>query len=99
VGPIALAGYVAEDGLIWYHWEGRDLIPVKAQSPSKGYARALSVELVGRWVSTLIEAGGGGEDRRFVEGKLGRGVAFERQINKIVNKKAKQKTTKIGFVV
>lgn len=54
---------------------------------------------MGRWVSTLIEAGGGGEDRRFVEGKLGRGVAFERQINKTVNKKAKQKTTKIGLVV
>jgi hypothetical protein len=36
---------------------------------------------VGRWVSTLIEAGGGGWDRGFSEGKLGKGITFEMQIN------------------
>ena len=36
---------------------------------------------------TLIEAGGGGGDRGFVEGKLGRLTTFEMSINKInVNK-------------
>jgi hypothetical protein len=32
---------------------------------------------VGGWGTTLIEAGGGGVDREFVEGKLGRGITFE----------------------
>jgi hypothetical protein len=32
---------------------------------------------VGRLASTLIEAGDRGEDRGFVEGKLGRGITFE----------------------
>jgi hypothetical protein len=34
-------------------------------------------ECVGRWESILIEAGGGGEDRRFLEGKPGRGISLE----------------------
>jgi hypothetical protein len=42
---------------------------------------------VDRWGSTFIEAGGGGEDRGFVEGELGRGITFEMSINKITNKK------------
>jgi len=29
------------------------------------------------WGSTLIEAGCGGWDRGFLEGKLGRGIVFE----------------------
>jgi hypothetical protein len=37
----------------------------------------LRQEWVGRWGSSLIEAGEGGEDRRFVEGKLGRRITFE----------------------
>jgi hypothetical protein len=32
---------------------------------------------VGRWGSILMEVGEGGGDKRLVEGKLGRGIAFE----------------------
>ena len=39
---------------------------------------------MGRWKSTLIEAGGG--DRVFVEEKLGRGITLEMEINKIASK-------------
>jgi hypothetical protein len=38
---------------------------------------------VGGCGGALIEA----EDREFVEGKLGRGITFEMQANKITNKK------------
>ena len=47
----------------------------------------LSQEWVGKWGSTLIEAGGG--DRAVVEGKLGKRKTFEKPINKITNKKMK----------
>jgi hypothetical protein len=36
--------------------------------------------------STLIESGGGGRDRGFVEQKLGRQITFEMSISKITNK-------------
>jgi hypothetical protein len=36
---------------------------------------------VGAW-----GAGGGGKDRGFSEGKLGKGISFEMQIKKISNK-------------
>jgi hypothetical protein len=42
------------------------------------------------WESTLIEAGGRGRDRELVEGRLGRGITFEMQINKISNKNKKK---------
>ena len=41
---------------------------------------------MGRWENTLIEAEGRG-DRRLVEGKVGKGMAFEMQVSKITNKK------------
>jgi hypothetical protein len=34
-------------------------------------------ECVGRWESTLIEAGKGGWDRKFLEGKERKGLIFE----------------------
>jgi hypothetical protein len=34
---------------------------------------------VSRWWSTLIEAGGGGGDRGFVEGKLGIGITNKKK--------------------
>jgi hypothetical protein len=34
---------------------------------------------------------GGGGDKKFVEGKLGRGITFEIQINKITNKNEKNR--------
>jgi hypothetical protein len=36
-------------------------------------------------------AGGGGEDREFLEGKLGKGITFEMKIKKISKKKKKKK--------
>ena len=39
---------------------------------------------MGGWKSTLIEVGGG--DKGYAEGKPGRGIIFEMQINKITNK-------------
>jgi hypothetical protein len=44
---------------------------------------------VGGRVSTLIEMvrGKGEWDREFVEGKLGKGITFEMEINKVTNKK------------
>ena len=35
--------------------------------------------------STLIEAGSGGVNREFVKEKLGKGITFKMQINKITN--------------
>jgi len=43
-------------------------------------------ECLGAWGSTLKEAGVGGPDRGFLEGKLGKGI-FEMWIKKISNKK------------
>jgi hypothetical protein len=43
-------------------------------------------EWLGGWGNTLIKAGGGW-DRGFVEGKLGKRITFEMQINKISNRK------------
>jgi hypothetical protein len=42
-------------------------------------------EWVGRWESILIEAGGGGWNRGFLEGKPGKWITFEMGINKISN--------------
>lgn len=49
----------------------------RLSDPEQGNARALRQELVGRWGSILIEAGGVRRDRGFMEGKLGRGMTFE----------------------
>jgi hypothetical protein len=32
---MAPGGYVAEDGLIWYQWEGRSLVLWRLNAPSK----------------------------------------------------------------
>jgi hypothetical protein len=42
---MALAAYVAEDGLVGHQWEER---PLKVLCPSKGDARARKWEWVGR---------------------------------------------------
>jgi hypothetical protein len=54
---------------------------------------------VGRWGSTLIQAGIGGGDRGFVEGKLGRGITFEILINKITEnmKKTVESLNRVFF--
>jgi hypothetical protein len=37
----------------------------------------VKLEWVERWESTIIEAEGGGWERRFPEGKLGKDITFE----------------------
>jgi hypothetical protein len=71
VGLVSLSAYVAEDGLVGYHWEERPLVLQIFYAPIYGNARARKQEWVG-W-----GAGGGGGDRGFSERKLGKGIKFE----------------------
>jgi hypothetical protein len=59
-GSIALAVYVAEDGLVGHQWEERPSGLRVFNAPVEGNARAGKQEWVGGWGSTLIETGGGG---------------------------------------
>jgi hypothetical protein len=54
---MAPAGYVAEDCLSGYRWEGKLLVLWRLHNPGWGSARVLRQEWVGRLGSTLIEAG------------------------------------------
>ena len=65
---MALAVYVAEDGLVGRQWE-ESLSPVKVLCPSIEEGQDWEWEWVG-W-----RAGGG--DRGFSEGKLGKEITFE----------------------
>jgi hypothetical protein len=65
VGLMALATYVAEGGLVGHQWEERPFGPVKGNEGS-GSGSA--------WVGEQGERGG---LRRFLEGKRGKGIAFE----------------------
>jgi hypothetical protein len=56
---------------------------VKVQCPSVGENWVRSCEWEGRWGNTLLEAGGGGVDRWFLEGEPGKEITFEMQIKKI----------------
>jgi hypothetical protein len=67
------AGYVAEDGLIWHHWEGSPLVLWRLDDPVQGKARPLRQEWVGKWGSTLIEAEEAGENRGTCGGETGQG--------------------------
>jgi hypothetical protein len=67
---VALALYVAENGLVCHQWEERPSL-VKVLCPSIGECQDQEWEWVG-W-----GAGGGGRDRGFLEGKLGKGITFE----------------------
>jgi hypothetical protein len=59
---MALAAYVAEDGLVSHQWEKRSLVLRRFYAPVLGNARARKREWVG-W-----EAGGGGWDRGYFGG-------------------------------
>ena len=73
---IAPEGYVAEDDLIWHHWEGRPLVLWRLDDPAYEKARHRGrSEWVGEWRNNPIEAGRG--DRRFLDGKLGKGIIIE----------------------
>jgi hypothetical protein len=72
VGLVALAAYVAEDGLVSHQWEERALGPVKILCPIIGDYQGQEWEWAG-W-----ESGGG--ERRWgggCGGKLGKGITFE----------------------
>jgi hypothetical protein len=58
---------------------------VKAPGPSIGECQSQ-----GAGVGGLVSRGKGG-DRRFLEGKLGKGITFEIQIKKISNKNERKK--------
>jgi hypothetical protein len=55
---MAPAAYVAEDCLIWYHWEGRPLVLWRLHVPSKRNANRVKQGWIDGWGSTLIEARG-----------------------------------------
>ena len=54
---MAPSGYVAEECLIWHHWEGSPLVLWKFDDPAQGNARALRQEWVGRLGRTLSGRG------------------------------------------
>jgi len=74
---MAPAAYVAEDGLVGNQWEKSPLVLCRFDTPVEGNARTGKLEGMGGSGSTLIEAGQGGWDRGFLEGKPGRGITFE----------------------
>jgi hypothetical protein len=65
---MALAAYAAEDGLVGHQWKERSC---EGPMPSVGECLARMQKWVG-W-----GAGGEGEDRGFLKGKLGKGITFE----------------------
>ena len=58
---IYLASYVAEDGLVGHHWEGRPLVLRRSYSPVQGNARTKKQEWVG-WGAGLEEGIGDFQD-------------------------------------
>ena len=63
---------MAEDGLVGYQWEEGPLscgssTPLCREMPGQKVGVS---GWVGGWESTLIEAGGVGRDRRFLEGNI-----------------------------
>ena len=71
---MALATYVAEDGLVRHQWEENTLKPEGVQCPSIRECQGKRTG-VGGWGSTLIEVGGG--NRGLPKGRLGKGKIFE----------------------
>jgi hypothetical protein len=53
-GYMALTIYVAEDCLIWHHWEGRCLLLWRLVAPMKVDAAEVNQEWVGGLWSTLL---------------------------------------------
>jgi hypothetical protein len=72
-GLVALAVYVGEDGLVgWSSVGGEALGPVKVLCPSVGECPGPGIR--SGWVREQEERA---KDRRFLEGKLGKGIIFE----------------------
>jgi hypothetical protein len=73
VGFMALAAYVAEDGLVGHQWQEREALgPVKVSMPQ--YRGRPGPGSRSGWVGEWER---GGRHREFSEGKLGKGVTFE----------------------
>jgi hypothetical protein len=68
---VALAIFVAEDGLVGHQWEERPLILWSFYAPVQGNARTRNGS---GWVGEQEEWGG---DKGFSEGNLGKGITFE----------------------
>ena len=99
---MALALYVAEDGLVGSLGE-EALDPVKARCPGVGECEGKKVG-VGEWVGEHPHKSRRWDGRGcFRVGKFEKGITFEIQISKICNKKKKEKkrisTTIILFLL
>jgi hypothetical protein len=70
-GLVALAAYVAEDGLVGHQWEEKPLV---CESSIPQYRGMSGPRNSSGWVGEQREEG---EDRGFSEGKLGKGITFE----------------------
>jgi hypothetical protein len=68
---MALAAYIAEDGLDSHQCEERPLVLWRLYAQYRGMRGPESKD---GWVG---EQGEGGRDRGFSEGKLGKGITFE----------------------
>ena len=68
---MALAAYVAEDGLVSHQWEER---PWSCEGSMPQYRGMPGPGSRSRWVGEQEEGGG---NRGFLKGKLGNGITFE----------------------
>jgi hypothetical protein len=85
---VALVIFVPEDGLVGHQLEER---PWSFEGSMLQY-RGIPEPGIG--VGGLGNRGRGGGDRRFSEGKLGRGITFEMKIKKITTRKKKCRVKK-----
>ena len=68
---VALAIYVAEDGLLGHQWEERPLVLLRLYAPIEGNSRTRNGS---GWVGEPRDWGG---DRGFSLRKLGKGITFK----------------------
>jgi len=75
---MAAAAYVVEDGLVGHQWEEKPLVLSRLNAPVEGMSG------LGRWEEAGGRVGehpyrrrGRGWDRRFMNGKTGKGITSE----------------------
>jgi hypothetical protein len=74
---LALAAYVAEDGLVGHQGEGRPWSCEASMPQCRGRSGQSTWELVGAWGITLIKVEEGGWDKGLEKGKPGKAITFE----------------------